>query len=130
MALWGWPLPFYWKKRYQLAMQQTGAVRLLHKQGSRTDLSNWRPRLQAHFLSQVFATYNTRLRSILGRSISDSLNTVRDILRFCEKSNCSAAVLSLDQTEVFHRVNRDYLFTALGRVWFRSYSSEMDLCSV
>ena len=68
---------------------------------------------------QVCVAQDTQSCSILGRSIiSDNLNTVRDAVHLCEKSNSPAAVLSLDQTKAFDRVNRDYLFAVLEKFGF------------
>ena len=112
--------------------QQTGVIRLLHKQGSCSDLSNWRPisllnsdykvidKCLSNRLKYVLPSiiHDTQSCSILGRSISNNLNTVRDAVHLCEKSNSPAAVLSLDQTKAFDRVNRDYLFAVLEKFCF------------
>ena len=62
----------------------------------------------------VFSHKQTASRTVFKFSISDNLNTVRDAVHLCEKSNSPAAVLSLDQTKAFDRVNRDYLFAVLA----------------
>ena len=109
---------------------RTGVIRLIPKKGDKSDLANWRPisllNLDYKLISKVLAN---RLRKVLGfvihpdqtcsipgRSIHDKW--VRDVIQYCVNTNTDGALISLDQTKAFDRVDWNYLFRVLATFRF------------
>ena len=111
---------------------RTGHIRLLHKQGDRTNLRNWRPitllntdykilaKVLARRLSVVVDTVvgSDPTCSIPGRCISDNIALARDIIDYCEQTQRPGAILNFDQEKAFDRVNCDYLHSVLRSFGF------------
>ena len=104
----------------------------MYKKGDREDLTNWRPITLLNTDYKIIAkTLANRLKKVLaycinvdqtcsvpGRSIVDNCALIRASIYYCQASNTEAAVISLDQSKAFDRVDREYLFRVLTRYGF------------
>jgi len=107
-------------------------VRLAFKKGDRKELKNWRPisllNLDYKIVSKALSV---RLRSVMsevvcedqtcgvmGRSITDNLNVMRDVLDHIDHTGEGGVILTLDQEKAFDRVDRGFLNRVLGRFGF------------
>uniref|UniRef100_A0A3B1KAN1 Reverse transcriptase domain-containing protein n=1 Tax=Astyanax mexicanus TaxID=7994 RepID=A0A3B1KAN1_ASTMX len=100
---------------------------LLPKKGDLCELKNWRPlallctdykffsKTLANRLKCVLDTIIHRDQSycIPGRSITDNLFLIRDVIGLSNSASLDIGLVSLDQEKAFDRVNHDYLFTTL-----------------
>ena len=57
--------------------------------------------------------------SVPGRSILTNISSVRDIIQLANDKNLPAALISIDQSKAFDRVNWDFLFKTFNEVWLR-----------
>ena len=112
--------------------QKLSLIRLIHKKQDRRLLKNWRPisLLNVDYKIAAKALAN-RLRTVLaeivnedqtcsvpGRSISDHLNLIRDLLDNIDKTDECGILLNLDQEKAFDRVDRDFLQNVLIQFGF------------
>ena len=112
--------------------QKLSLIRLIHKKQDRRLLKNWRPisLLNVDYKIAAKALAN-RLRTVLaeivnedqtcsvpGRSISDHLNLMRDLLDYIDKTDECGILLNLDQEKAFDRVDRDFLQNVLIQFGF------------
>lgn len=103
--------------------QRESILRLLFKKGERCNLKNWRPIALLNTDYKILATVMaTRLRPTLasviqehqscgipGRTIFDSVLTLRDIVSDVNIRKAKGILISIDQEKAFDRVNRDLL---------------------
>ena len=100
---------------------------VLYKKNDKLDTKNWRP------ISLLNVDYKIATRAISGRllgvmgsiigpdqtcgvrgrSISENLFTIRDLLEYVERENLPLALLSLDQEKAFDRVDWGFLHRVL-----------------
>ena len=107
-------------------------VRLAFKKGDRKDLKNWRPisllNLDYKIVSKALSGRLREVMSevvcedqtcgVLGRSIFDNLNVMRDVLDHIETTGEGGVILSLDQEKAFDRVDRGFLDRVLDKFGF------------
>lgn len=110
----------------------TGVIRLAFKKGDRSELKNWRPISLLNVDYKIISkALSIRLRasmaeiinedqtcSVVGRTISDNLNLVRDVLSHIDQTGEGGIMISLDQEKAFDRVDRIYLDRVLDRFGF------------
>lgn len=110
--------------------QRTGIIRIIYKKGARDDLSNWRPisllntdykimtKALTNRVKKVIASiiHPDQTCSVPHRTIHDNCATIRDV--FHQFSDENAAVISLDQSKAFDRVNRNHLSRVLRAFGF------------
>lgn len=104
------------------------ALTLLPKKGDLCELKNWRPVALLCADYKIFAkVLSNRLKSHLdsivhkdqtycvpGRSITDNLFLIRDMLDLSRGSNVNFGLVSLDQEKAFDRVDHEYLFNVMS----------------
>ena len=111
--------------------QSLGIITLQPKSGNKTLLSNWRPitlmTCDYKILTKVFAN---RLKCIIpriisneqfccpGKSIIDSNLVMRDVLYYCNENNIQGAVLSLDWSKAYDRVDHNFVYAVSNRLGF------------
>jgi exonuclease III len=113
--------------------QKHGIITLLCKDPEKTEiLGNWRPisllNVDYKIISKVLAT---RLSSVLehvinldqtcgvpGRTISDNLHLIRNVIDYVNQKDMECILLSLDQTKAFDRVSHEFMFKALKQYKF------------
>ena len=98
----------------------------------RLNLANWRPitLLSVHYKICARAPAARLLRvihhvvgpdqtcGVPGRFIGENVALLRDLVHYCDTTNFSAAVLSLNQEKAFDRVDWAFLFRTLSRMGF------------
>ena len=109
------------------ASQRRGLIIVLYKKNDRLETKNWRPisLLNADYKIATRAIAGrllTVLRTIIGpdqtcgvrgRTISENLFFIRDLLDYVERENLPLALLSLDQEKAFDRVDWGFLLRIL-----------------
>ncbi len=113
--------------------QKLGLITLVCKDPENaTSLANWRPisllNVDYKIISKVLSQ---RLRKVLdkclhidqtcsvkGRSITDNLHLIRNVVDYCDMTNIPAAIVSLDQSKAFDRLSHEYLFKVLQAYGF------------
>ena len=111
--------------------QSLGIITLQPKSGDKKLLSNWRPitlmTCDYKLLTKIFAN---RLKCIVpqiiskeqfccpGKSIIDSNLVMRDVLYYCNENNIQGAVLTLDWSKAYDRVDHNFLYAVLGKLGF------------
>ena len=111
--------------------QNLGIISLQPKSGDLEKLSNWRPITlmccDYKMLSKVIAN---RLKVILpdviskeqfcfpGRTIVDNNILLRDIIYYSNENNVQGAVISLDWTKAFDRVDHSFLYKTMEKMGF------------
>ena len=65
-----------------------------------------------------FVIHPDQTCSIPGCPIHDNCATVRDVIQYCVNTNTDGALISLDQTKMFDRVDWNYLFRVLATFRF------------
>ena len=108
--------------------QRTGIIRIIDKKGNQNDLKNWRPiSLLNTDYKIITKALTNRLKKVIGsiihpdqscslphRAIQDNCATIRDVLHWCSGTEKDLAVISLDQTKAFNKVNWTHLSRVLG----------------
>ena len=103
------------------------ALTLLHKKGDLYELKNWSPVALLCADYKILAkVLSNRLKSHLdlivhkdqkycvpGRSLTDKLFLIRDMLDLSKRSNVNFGLVSLDQEKAFDRVVHEYLFNVM-----------------
>ncbi|KAG8234235.1 hypothetical protein J437_LFUL007741 [Ladona fulva] len=120
-------------RRGRLPLSTTTAViALMPKSVDIETIENWRPlsltnvdykilaKLMSNRLSKVIATVISTEQSycVPGRTIFDSISTIRDLVHQHNDGNLPLEVVYLDQLKAFDRVRHQYLFQALERMGF------------
>ena len=111
--------------------QNLAVITLQPKDGDSKKLANWRPIslmcCDYKILSKIVAN---RLKSILsdaiseeqfccpGRTIVDNNILLRDVIYYCNEQNMQGAVLSLDWTKAFDRINHTFLYKSMEKMGF------------
>jgi hypothetical protein len=123
---------YMWGKQELCSSQYSGLIRLLYKKGNREDITNWRPitLLNSDYkvIEKVLAN---RLKSILpevinedqkgfvqGRHIEENVRLVEDVIDYCEEKNIPGAIMCVDQSKAFDRVEWEWLDRTLEVIGF------------
>lgn len=107
---------------------------LLPKKGDLGDIKNWRPVSllcsDYKILSKVLAIrlgkvleeviHSDQCYCVPGRSISDSIFLVRDLIEYSTLCNSDFGLISIDQEKAFDRVEHAYLWETLNAFGFNS----------
>lgn len=109
-----------------------GHITLIYKKGDKRQLKNYRPisllnvdykilaRVMSNRLKYVIPKIVSSSQSscIVGKDISDTIASIRDIIYMVEKDNSEGYILKIDQEKAFDRVSHDYLFKLLEKFGF------------
>ena len=109
--------------------QNQAIITCIYKSGDRNSLENWRPisllNTDYKILTKTIANkMNSSLKDIIspnqsasvpGRSILTNISSVRDIIQYADDKKLPAALISIDQSKAFDRVNWDFLFKTLTK---------------
>ena len=112
--------------------QSEAIITLLYKNGERDDIKNWRPisllNLDYKILTKCIAS---RIRKVIdviigkhqtcgvpGRSIFENIIFSQDAIFFANKYNKPLAIVSIDQSKAFDRVNRPFMLKCLKKFGF------------
>lgn len=113
--------------------QRMSYITLLCKDNdNKQDLNSWRPIsllnvdykiISRAILVRLRKVVNTIVHpnqtcAIPGRSVTQNLHLVRDLLDYCKERNINACLLTLDQAKAFDRVDHNYLFSILKAFGF------------
>lgn len=120
------------KKELSRSMRY-GMISLIYKnKGDKSDLKNFRPisllnvdyKILARIMSNRLKNVLPRIISpnqsccILGKDISDTICSVRDLIDLVEMDEIDGFLLKLDQEKAFDRVGHEYLFAVLNKFGF------------
>ncbi len=95
-------------------------------------LKNWRPlallRVDYKIVSMCIANrlnkvlceiiYKDQSYCVNGRSITDSLHLMRDLIDYAQYNNSNVGIMSLDQEKAFDQVDHQFLFITLQSFGF------------
>lgn len=123
---------FAYEGKHMSESQCQSLLRLLFKKGDRKNLKNWRPIALLNTDYKILSTaLANRLRNVLhtvidvhqtcgipGRSIYDSVMTLRDIAYDINCRKAHGIFISIDQEKAFDRINRQFLDRILERLNF------------
>ncbi len=112
--------------------QNMGVITLLYKAGDRTDLSNWRPitvlnadykiieKVLGHRLKNVLdrIIHSDQKAYLKNRQIGENVRLNEDIIYYCEAYNKPGAVMYVDQSKAFDRVNQEWMLMVLEHYGF------------
>ena len=112
--------------------QYVGLIRLLYKKGDREDISNWRPiTLLNSDYKIIEKVLSNRLKTVLpdvinedqkgfmqGRHIEENVRLVEDVIDYCEDKNVPGAIICVDQSKAFDRVEWEWLDRTLEVIGF------------
>ena len=122
----------YSKQTDQPYSQKIGYIKLTHKKGERTNLTNWRPiTLLCTDHKILTKTIATRLRTVLGklihpdqtcaipqRHIFQNIYTIRDIITYSHHKRATTYIISYDFQTAFDTVDHQYLTLLLKKYNF------------
>ena len=123
---------YMWEKQELCDSQYVGLIRLLFKKGEREDITNWRPitllNCDYKIIEKVLAN---RLSSVIpevikedqkgfvkGRHIEENVRLVEDVIDYCEENNIPGAIMCIDQSKAFDRVEWEWLDRTLEVIGF------------
>lgn len=109
-----------------------GHIILIYKKGDRRQLKNYRPisllnvdykilaRVMSNRLKNVIPKIISASQTscIVGRDISDTIASIRDIIHMTEINDSEGYILKIDQEKAFDRVSHTYLFRLLEKFGF------------
>ncbi len=112
--------------------QNLGVITLLYKAGDRNELSNWRPITVLNTDYKIIEkVLSNRLKPVLGRiiqsdqkaylkgrQIGENVRLNEDIITYCENYDKPGAILYIDQSKAFDRVNWEWLDLVLVQYGF------------
>ena len=112
--------------------QYVGIIILHYKEGNREELTNWRPitllngdykimeKILAKRVKQVlpWLINEDQKGYVEGRNIGDAVRLNEDILEHCKKESKSGAVLYIDQSKAFDRVEWEWLILVMRKNGF------------
>lgn len=112
----------------------TSVITLMSKGGNTHDIRNWRPISLTNVDYKIIAkALSSRLTEVIssvvssqqsycvpGRSIFDSIAILRDLIRWKNHQTAPLAILSLDLSKAFDRVNHNFLFAVMEKMGFGS----------
>ena len=113
--------------------QKLGTITLLCKDTGKSELlGNWRPISLLNVDYKVVSkSLTNRLKNVIpslvnidqtcgvpGRSITDNLHLIKNVIQYVNDKYLPAAILSLDQAKAFDRVSHSFLFSALEAYGF------------
>jgi len=121
-----------WDKQELCDSQYVGLIRLLYKKGEREDITNWRPitllNSDYKIIEKVLAN---RLKTVVpgivcedqkgfvkGRHMEENVRLVEDVMDYCETFDKPGAILCVDQSKAFDRVEWEWLDKALEVIGF------------
>ena len=105
---------------------------VLYKKNDRLETKNWRPisllnvnykiatrAISGRLLAVIGKVVGTdQTCGVPGRTISENLSFIRDLIEYVEREDLSVALLSLDQEKAFDRVDWGFLLRTLERFNF------------
>jgi len=109
-----------------------GLITLIYKKGDKRKLKNYRPisllntdykilsRIMSNRLKKVLPDIISQDQTscIVGRDISDTVSSIRDIIDIADKENLEGYLLKIDQEKAFDRVDHTYLIRVLQTFGF------------
>ena len=112
--------------------QRQAILTLLYKDGEKEKIGNWRPisllNTDYKILTKAIANrLRDKLKTIIhpdqtcgikGRLIFENIIFTKDAIFYANKNNKPLAVISIDQSKAFDRVNRNYLLKTLQKFGF------------
>uniref|UniRef100_A0A803J240 Reverse transcriptase domain-containing protein n=1 Tax=Xenopus tropicalis TaxID=8364 RepID=A0A803J240_XENTR len=107
-----------------------GIVSLIFKKGDKESLENYRPitllnvdyKVLAKMIALRFKPFieniihANQVCGVPGRSMTESLNILRDVIWYCKERSLNLAILSLYFEKAFDRVSHFYLFKVLEKM--------------
>lgn len=112
--------------------QRTAVITLLYKHGEREDIKNWRPISLLNVDFKIIAKcLANRLKKcigklvhpdqtcgIKGRTIFENIIVAQDAIFISNRDNKPLAIISVDQTKAFDRLNRGFMIKTLRKFGF------------
>ena len=112
--------------------QRRAYITLLHKDGDKKDLKNWRPIsllcTDYKIIAKMIATRITKVLSsvihedqtcsVPGRSLHSNLLLTRDLIQYTHQKQIDGYIITVDQEKAFDRVDRDLLFKLIKFLGF------------
>jgi hypothetical protein len=112
--------------------QRRGLIIILYKKNGRLETKNWRPisllnvdykiatrAISGRLLAVIGTVVGTdQTCGVPGRTISENLSFIRDLIDYVEPEDLPVALLSLDQEKAFDRVDWGFLLRILDRFNF------------
>lgn len=109
-----------------------GMITLIHKKNDKRLLKNWRPISLLNVDYKILArTMSNRLKNVLphiisldqsacivGRDISDTISSIRDIIELTESEKLEGYLIKIDQQKAFDRVDHKFLMKCLDKYGF------------
>jgi len=109
-----------------------GMITLIHKKNDKRLLKNWRPisllnvdykilaRIMSNRIKTVLPKIISREQSacIMGRDISDTICSIRDIIHLVENEKMEGYLVKIDQQKAFDRVDHMFLLKCLDKYGF------------
>ena len=129
--------------RWLTAVITRVVITLLHKQGDRLEIKNWRPIMLLCVDYKIAAkAIANRLLSVLasvihtdpacgvpGRNSAENVRLLHEIVAYANAKGTGGAVISLDQEKAFDRVEWSYLAQVLEKINFGPFFTAMSHCS-
>jgi len=112
--------------------QRTAIITLLYKSGEKEDIRNWRPisllNVDFKILAKCLANrlkkcigklvHPDQTCGIKGRTIFENIIVAQDAIFISNSDNRPLAIIAVDQTKAFDRLNRSFMFKTLKKFGF------------